>query len=506
MVSGKAIQLLAVMLLVVSSIFLTFVILNTFQIELPGDIGRALSSVFYQESPVEFTEGLPEGVDYPLSGPVLNESPGNLPTLDFMQIAERSKEFVVNITSITTRGESARSGAEGLPKAGSGILLDANGYILTNWHVVEETDKVLVTLLNGNRFSATIVGADPITDLALLKISSRSALPSAVLGDSDKVQPGEWVMAIGHPSGLNHTVTVGVVSAINRDFNVNAALRNFIQTDAAINPGNSGGPLLNSKGEVIGINSAIFMGTQNLGFAIPINLAKLVIEQLRQRGRVRRGYLGLQPEEITEDLKLALGLQDRKGVLVSNVVRKLEGGGTGPAYEAGFKIGDIIKTFDGEEIDSIDELYIRAAYTPPGKTIKVNVLRDGRKKTLSVTLISRPEEQPVRLPSVRRTSGRYPLGVKVSPIDGGAKGEVRKITSGEFAEGVRVIDVEVGSNAYDKGIMPGDIITSVSGRVVSNRDEFGYAVDKAIEDNDFVVFYVVRTNNVTLRRFIAVHK
>jgi serine protease Do len=504
--SGKLIHRLAIGLLVATSVFFGFVLAAAFNLILPKEVGEALQLPFVQRGPVQFTEGQPEGVDYPLSGPNLNESPGDLPTRDFMQIAESAKAAVVNISSISTRGETAGSGAEGGPKFGSGILLDPDGYILTNWHVVEDSDKVLITMLNGNRYSAQIVGADPLTDLALLKVFPRDKLPSAVLGDSDTVKPGEWVMAIGHPSGLNHTITVGVVSAVGRDFDINAAFRNFIQTDAAINPGNSGGPLLNRRGEVIGINSAIFQGTQNLGFAIPINMAKLVIEQLRQSGRVRRGYLGLQPESISEDLREAFGLPDRKGALVTNVVRRLEDGQAGPAYEAGIRIGDIITSFDGRKIDSVDQLYILAAYTQPGKTVRVEVLRDGRKTPLSVTLSSRQDERPVRLPSTRRISGRYPLGLNVAPLDSGARNSLRRITEDEFTTGVLVLDVEVGSNSYDKGIMPGDIITTVSGRPVSGEEEFADAVGSAFTGGQFAVLYVIPRIDSSQRRFVAVHK
>ena len=504
--SGKVTQRLAIILLILSSAFFGFVVAGALNFINPSDFGGAFGLPFMQTNPVEFTEGLPEGVDYPLSGPALNESPGDLPILDLVQVAERGKEFVVNIASISTRGESASSGAEGLPKAGTGIVLDGDGYILTNWHVVENSDKVLVSLLNGNRHSARIVGADPDTDLALLKISPRVGLPSAILGDSDSVHPGEWVMAIGHPSGLSHTVTVGVVSAVGRDFDINAAFINFIQTDAAINPGNSGGPLLNRKGEIIGINSAMFRGSQNLGFAIPINLVKLVIGQLRQRGRVQRGYLGLQPEPISEDLQLALGLESRAGALVSNVVRTLENGDTSPAYGAGLRIGDIVTSFDGKRIDGVEKLYILAAYTPPGKTVKVGVLRNGARQTFDVTLAPRPSEQPVMLPSIRQMSGRFPLGLKVAPIDDGSRRRIEQLTGGEFTDGVAVVDVEVGSNAYDKGIAPGDIITSVGGRSVADAEDFQRAVESASESGEFVVVYLIRPSDETHRRFIAVQR
>ncbi len=469
--------------------------------------GFLLASMFQFGGP----RGASSAVTYPLAGPTLTDADGTLPPQDFMGIADRASAVVVNIVSLSTgEGDSGSGGMPTLqptppPRGGSGIIIDADGYILTNWHVVEDSDKVIVTLIDGATYSAQIVGADPNTDLALLRVTPRESLPSAVLGDSDAVRPGEWVVAIGHPSGLSHTVTVGVVSAINRDFTGNAAFSHYIQTDAAINQGNSGGPLLNIRGEVIGINTLIIANRQNLAFSIPINLARRVIHQLRQRGHVRRGYLGLTPDQITHELQQALGLPDTSGAIVSSVARTIEGSNrTTPAFQAGLRIGDIITSFDGERIDSVDDLYILAAYTPPGQEVEIEVLRDGRPMTFELTLASRPGERTVELPSAPRASGRYPLGISVAPIDGGTRRRLRELSAGQVEYGVRVANVEVGSNAFDRQIRPGDIIVRVNGREIGSPDEFRSAV-RSGDDAVYAVLYIVRIGNQGYQgRFFAV--
>jgi serine protease Do len=443
----------------------------------------------------------------PLPGLQVTESDGSRPVIDFQQIAERVSPSVVNITALATRSEDVRSSrGGGPPRGGSGIIIDDDGFILTNWHVVESSDKLIVTLIDDTRYNAEVVGGDSLTDLALLRINPRGRLNVAVLGDSGKVRPGDWAIAIGHPAGLMHTITVGVVSAIGRNFESNAAFWDYIQTDAAINPGNSGGPLLNDRGEVIGINTMIFRDSQNLGFSIPVNLAKMVITQLRESGKVRRGYLGLLPGAITEDIRLALGLADREGVIVNTIVRDA-GGGEGPAYNAGIAVGDVITEFDGAKVRSVEQLYVRAAYTPPGKTVEVDALRNGRPMKFRVTLASRPGEEDLMIPRMRTSSERHFLGLKIAEIDSGTRGQLVRVSQGQVRNGVRIEDLNFASDAYNKGIRPGDIIARVGNRDVSSVEEFMAAAREALRNSEAVLLYVGTPQNEFISwRFVAVRE
>ena len=480
---------LSIGLLVVTSVFFGFVLASFILDTVPQSVTTMASS--------------------PLPGLQVTESNGRGQRMNFQEIAEHVSPTVVNINALATRGENVRpSGGGGLQRGGSGIIIDNDGYILTNWHVVENADKVIVTLIDDTRFSAEVVGGDSLTDLALLRIKPRGKLQVAVLGDSARVKPGDWAIAIGHPSGLMHTVTVGVVSAIGRNFNSNAAFWNYIQTDAAINPGNSGGPLLNVRGEVIGINTMIFRDSQNLGFSIPVNLAKMVISQIRDSGTVRRGYLGMLPGAISEDMRVALGLADREGVIVNTVVRDPgDGTGEGPAHKAGITVGDIITSFDGAKIHSIEELYVRAAYTPPGKTVKVEALRNGRPITFSVTLARRPGEETLEIPRMRTNGGRYFLGLKVEDIDDGLKGRLRRVSQGSVSGGVRVADLNFASDAYNKGIRPGDIIARIGDREISSVREFRSVADDALSKSETVMLYIGQPQGDFISwRFVAVRR
>jgi serine protease Do len=445
----------------------------------------------------------------PLPSLQVTESEGDRPAIDFRQIAELVSPAVVNITALATRTEDVRSSEGGSPpRGGSGIIIDTDGFILTNWHVVEDSDKLIVTLIDDSRFNAEVVGGDSLTDIALIKIKPRGKLNVAVLGDSSAVRPGDWAIAIGHPAGLMHTITVGVVSAIGRNFESNAAFWDFIQTDAAINPGNSGGPLLNDRGEVIGINTMIFRDNQNLGFSIPINLAKMIVTQLRESGKVQRGYLGLLPGAITEDMRLALDLTDREGVIVNTVVRNIDNAGNeGPAYKAGIAIGDVITSFDGAKVQSVEQFYVRAAYTPPGTTVKVEAIRDGRPMTFRITLASRPGEEDLKIPRMRSSGGSHFLGLKVARIDPGVRSQLRRASQGEVGNGVRIEDLNFSSDAYNKGIRPGDIISRVGNREVSNPEEFLSAAREALSKAEAVLLYVGRPNDDFISwRFIAVRE
>jgi len=265
---------------------------------------------------------------------------------------------------------------------GSGFIIDRNGTILTNYHVVDGAEKIVVTLSDGKSFDAKVLGKDQKTDVAVIQISGQQDLPVATLGDSDRLEVGEWVMAIGNPFGLDHTVTTGIVSAKGRHIGA-GPYDDFIQTDASINPGNSGGPLINMRGEVIGINSAIFSesgGNIGIGFAIPTNLVKELLPQLRDKGKVVRGYLGTAIQKLTPEIADALELSQTQGALVTEIT---DGG---PANRAGMKPGDVIVEFDGKAIKDTTDLPLQVARTAPGKTVAVKILRESKEVMLSLTV------------------------------------------------------------------------------------------------------------------------
>jgi len=268
---------------------------------------------------------------------------------------------------------------------GSGFIINKDGYILTNYHVAN-ADEIDVKLINGKKFKAKVIGKDSKTDMALIKIDTWQDLPFVKLGDSDKLEIGEWVVAIGNPFGLEHTLTVGIVSAKGRVIGA-GPYDNFIQTDASINPGNSGGPLINMNQEVIGINTAIIMGGQGIGFAIPINLAKEILPQLKSRGKVIRGYLGVLIQKVTPELAESFGLREDKGALVTEVIKG------SPAESAGIKQGDIILEFEGKKINNISELPRIVAKTEVGKKVEIKIFRNYKEISLFVIIKKMPDRK-----------------------------------------------------------------------------------------------------------------
>jgi serine protease Do len=273
-----------------------------------------------------------------------------------------------------------------LRSLGSGFIINRGGYIVTNNHVVENATDIKVALADAGEFDATVIGRDPKTDVALIKIDTKQDLPVAALGSSDKLRVGEWVMAIGNPFGLGHTVTVGIASAKDRIIGA-GPYDDFIQTDASINPGNSGGPLFNLRGEVVGINTAIVATGQGIGFAIPINLAKTVLTQLHEKGRVTRGWLGVQVQRVTPELARAFGLDRPRGALVAEVLSN------SPAERAGLQPGDVIIEFKGQPIDSMHELPWLVANTQPGTQVDVKLIRRQQQRIVPVIVGEMPEEQ-----------------------------------------------------------------------------------------------------------------
>lgn len=352
---------------------------------------------------------------------------------------------------------------------GSGFIINKGGYILTNNHVVENAEEILVTLTTKKEYKAKIVGTDARLDIALIKIDEGEDLPTAVLGDSDKLQIGEWVMAIGNPFGLSHTVTSGIVSAKGRVIGA-GPYDNFIQTDASINPGNSGGPLFNLKGEVIGINTAIIAGGQGIGFATPINMAKDILVQLKEKGKVTRGWIGVAIQEITPELAQSFGLKERGGALVSSVNED------DPAERAGIKSGDIIVEFDGREIKEVNDLPKAVASTMPGKTVKIKIIRDGKEKVLPITVgIMKEEGEAVAREEKEGSTPERQLGIIVQNITP----ETAKRLGLKQTEGIIVTHVKPDSPASKAGINRGDIIKEINRTEIRNLQDYKDAIKKA---------------------------
>jgi len=343
---------------------------------------------------------------------------------------------------------------------GSGFLISPDGYILTNNHVVGDSDRVSVQLLDGREYRAEIIGTDPGSDLAVIKVDE-SDLPFLQLGDSEKLEVGDWVLAVGNPFGLSHTLTAGIVSAKGRSGIGLNDYEDFIQTDAAINPGNSGGPLVNLDGEVVGINSAIFSrsgGYMGIGFAIPVNMAKNVRDQLIEHGEVRRGRLGVYIQDLTPDLSESFGLKNTQGVLVSQVVED------SPAENAGLKSGDVIVQIDGDPVDDASALRNRVSLTAPGTQVSLSIIRDGEAKQVKVVLAaldSDKVDQPDKTAEVADSGLTMRQLTPALAQQLGYEGE----------EGVLVAGVEPGSIAERAGIKRGSLILEINQQQVSTVDE-----------------------------------
>ena len=348
---------------------------------------------------------------------------------------------------------------------GSGFIMSREGYILTNNHVVEDADQIKVNLAGGKEFNGKIIGRDPKTDLALIKIEAASELQPLKLGNSDDLKVGNWVVAVGSPFGLEQTVTAGIVSAKGRVIG-SGPYDNFIQTDASINPGNSGGPLINLQGEVVGINTAIIASGQGIGFAIPINMAKEIAPQLQKRGHVTRGLLGVAIQDVTPELAKSLGLKESKGALVSQVVPG------GPADKAGIEQGDVIVNFDGQLVGDSKDLSRIVAPTPVGKTVAVKLFRDGKEVERQAKVGEMEEETA----SEAAKSPIHPsLGVTVQNLTP----QIARELGLKKSAGVVVTGVEPGSPAAEAMIQAGDVIQAVNRKPVKNVDDFVKTVEKA---------------------------
>ena len=393
----------------------------------------------------------------------------------FSAVADRVTPAVVNVSTIPKRtppgttddperfrdyfGEEfydryfKRRPREEPRASGSGVLVDRAGYILTNNHVIENAQDITVRLSDARKFPATLVGRDPKTDLAVLKVDAPGPLPTAELGDSERLRVGQWVIAIGNPFGLDRTVTVGIVSATARNRVGVTTYENFIQTDASINPGNSGGPLLNLDGRVIGINTAIVAAGQGIGFSIPINEAKVVMSQLIANGRVVRGWLGVAIQDVTDELASSFGVREREGVLVADVMKG------GPAEVAGLRPGDVIVELNGSKIREVPELQRRIANVAPGQSVAIAVVRDRATQRLKVRVGEMPNEEPL-IASV--DAGPEGFGLQVEPLPPDAADRL----SLPFSEGLLVTDVAGGGPADRAGLRRGDVILEVGRQVV----------------------------------------
>ena len=358
---------------------------------------------------------------------------------------------------------------------GSGVIVDKDGYILTNNHVIKDADEIKVKLSDKREFTGKVVGSDPKTDLAVIKIAS-DHLPIIKLGDSDALQVGEIVVAIGNPFGLSQTVTSGIVSAIGRADVGIADYEDFIQTDAPINPGNSGGALVNIRGELVGINTAIFStsgGYQGIGFAVPSSMAKTVMESLRTRGKVVRGWLGIAIQPITPDLAKQFGLKDEKGALVGDVVED------SPAEKAGIQRGDIILAFAGKEVTDPSTLRNMAAATAPNKEVSIKLLRDGKEKTVRVTIA----ELPADLQSVH---GKFDNALKGVIVQGFTPELKKSLDLPNRVAGVIVTDIESGSPA-EGVIAKNDVILEVNRKKVSSTKEYESMVSQIKSDQNVLL-------------------
>lgn len=347
---------------------------------------------------------------------------------------------------------------------GSGFIIDKDGFIITNNHVVEGAQEIKVKLAAGKEYRARVIGRDPKTDLALIKISSPfKDLPTLSLGNSDSMRVGDWVVAIGNPFGLEETVTQGIISATGRVIG-SGPYDNFLQTDAPINPGNSGGPLVNLKGEVVGINTAIIASGQGIGFAVPSNMAKSIISQIQKKGKVVRGWIGVSVQAITPELAQSLGLSDSRGALVGTVVPG------GPAERAGIRTGDVLTSFSGKEIKKMSDLPIMVAESPVGSTAPVKVIREGKTMDLTVTVAEMPEEKATApLPA------SADLGLSLEDMTPAIQRELKT----REKTGVVVTNVAPGSPAEDAGLQPGDIIKEVNRTRIANMKDYASALSKA---------------------------
>ncbi|WP_163849294.1 Do family serine endopeptidase [Pseudooceanicola aestuarii] len=432
----------------------------------------------------------------------------------FADLADRFSPAVVNITTSTTvtgrtgpapivpegspfedffREFQDRNRGDGRPRRssalGSGFVISADGFVVTNNHVIEAADEITVEFFNGDELAAEVVGTDPTTDIALLKVTSEEPLPFVSFGDSDTARVGDWVVAMGNPLGQGFSVSAGIVSQRNRA--LQGAYDDYIQTDAAINRGNSGGPLFNMDGEVIGVNTAILSpngGSIGIGFSMASNVVSSVVEQLQEFGETRRGWLGVRIQDVTDDMAEAMDLAAASGAMITDVPE-------GPAREAGIQPGDVILSFDGYEVEDTQGLVRRVGNTSVGKSVDVVVFRDGEEETLSVTL-GRREEAEGAVPASQdgpdlpdTPTEKELMGMTLSPVTP-ELAEQLELTAG--AEGLVVRDVDPMSVAYEKGLRAGDLIAEAGQQQLTNIADLETRITEAEDAGRKSILLLVR--------------
>jgi serine protease Do len=422
----------------------------------------------------------------------------NSAPFSFADLVERVAPAVVTITSETTTTDN--DGDDGIPQqfkdlfpqfgqrqqqphralsAGSGFIIDKAGFVVTNNHVVDASKKITVKLPDGRSFTAKLVGTDPVTDVALLKINSDKPLPTIEFGDDKRLRVGDWVVAVGNPFGLSNSVTAGIVSSLGRNIESSQQYTNFIQIDAPINRGNSGGPTFDLRGQVIGMNSMIFSpsgGSVGIGFAIPASLIHDVVAQLKAHGHVTRGYLGVNIQSLTPDMAAAMGIKDTKGALVADVVKN------GPASKAGFEQGDIITAIDGQAVDDSSDLTRKVASVPTGQTATFSVTRAGKPLTLKASIGTRPDEKIAANLMQGRDGGGSASSANAAGLGlSSLTPETKKAfnLSDNVSAGAVITKVDPDSDAADKGLQPGDVVLRIGSRPVKTPADFQAGVADA---------------------------
>jgi serine protease Do len=411
------------------------------------------------------------------AGPTLLEAWQNA-VVELQQTTGRAVVSIKTQSQDKRRPQTGKETPKGEPPhrgVGAGIIVDPSGVVLTNHHVIDRADQIEITLADGRTFTGLVIGRDPKTDLAVIKVDTDQELPAATLGDSDTVKVGHWAVAIGNPFGLGHSLTVGVISGVGRGELGLSTFEDYIQTDAAINPGNSGGPLLNIRGEVIGINTAINPVGRGIGFAIPINMAKAVMQQLVENGRVVRGYLGVVIQNLSPELAGKFAVAENGGVLIGDI---LQGS---PADKAGLKRGDVILDFAGRPIHKMQELQRLVASLRPGTPVQVKVLRDRQEQLVALEIGEQKDSEPKAEPAGSR------FGLTLDALNK----ELAKQFNLKVDEGVVITNVETGSVAARDGLRKGDVILEIERIPVANLDAFKTVASK-LNPSEHVLLLILR--------------
>ncbi len=452
------------------------------QIVLPSGAPATFADVIEAVRPAVVNISTTATMDVPIPG----QTPGGVPFEEFLRRFFERQSF-----------QKSQAGSPVVQGMGSGFIVDPDGYVVTNHHVIEQAEKIQVIMNDGERYDAKLVGSDSKTDLAMLKIDTDRPLPYARFGDSDSTRIGDWVIAIGNPFGLGGTATTGIVSARGRDIQ-SGPFDDFLQVDAPINQGNSGGPLFDLSGRVIGVNTAIYSpngGNVGIGFAIPAKQATSIIDQLKTSGRVERGWIGVQIQAVTDEMAEGLGLDESRGALVASVVPD------SPAEKAGLRAGDVIVSFNGEDIEHLKDLTRKVAEASPTNKSTIEVWRSGDRENLDIVLGKSPEETSAaaRAGAEPEAASQARLGLALAKVDADTRQRYRL---DENIQGALIVGVEPESPAAKIGLQKGDVVTMVGQAAVSGPDEVIEEIKKASDDDRKSVLLQVARGNV--RQFVAV--